>query len=99
MNRVISVWESENIIHQHAVAACVNISCRTYKNDGCIAYDVAEDLFDPGLICFSELWPDRESLTRHLNAPYIEPWRSIAKKYGLMERKFISYDIVSSKVV
>jgi quinol monooxygenase YgiN len=48
----------------------------TYQNDGCIAYDVAEDPFDPGLIRFSELWPDDESLTRHLQAPHIEPWRA-----------------------
>ena len=27
----------------------------TYKNDGCIAYDVGEDPFSPGLIRFSEL--------------------------------------------
>ena len=38
----------------------------TYENDGCIAYDVAEDPFDPGLIRFSELWPDQQSLDRHL---------------------------------
>jgi hypothetical protein len=44
----------------------------TYQNDGCIAYGVAEDPFDPGLIRFSELWPDDESLTRHLQAPHIE---------------------------
>ena len=38
----------------------------TRKFDNCIAYDVAEDPFDPGLIRFSELWPDRETLDRHL---------------------------------
>ena len=36
----------------------------TYRTDGFIAYDVAEDPFDPGLIRFSELWPDHESLAR-----------------------------------
>jgi quinol monooxygenase YgiN len=30
----------------------------TRKSDGCIAYDVAVDPFDPGLIRFSELWPN-----------------------------------------
>jgi quinol monooxygenase YgiN len=65
----------------------------TYQNDGCIAYDVAEDPFDPGLIRFSELWPDRESLNRHLHAPHIEPWRAAARSCGLMERVFHSYDI------
>ena len=70
----------------------------TYKNDGCIAYDVAEDPFDPGLFRFSELWPDRESLNRHLVAPHIEPWRAAARACGLLERRFDSYDIQSEPV-
>jgi len=70
----------------------------TNRNDGCIAYDVAEDPFDPGLIRFSELWPDRESLNKHLQAPHIEPWRAAARSCGLIERVFNSYDINSSPV-
>ncbi len=70
----------------------------TYKSDGCIAYDVAQDPFDKGLIRFSELWPDRESLQGHLKAPHIKPWREQAKMYGLLERKFRSYDILSNAV-
>ena len=64
-----------------------------------IAYDVAEDPFDPGLIRFSELWPDRDSLARHLKAPHIEPWRVIARKYGLMERSFMAHEITDSWAV
>ncbi|MCP5448248.1 MAG: antibiotic biosynthesis monooxygenase [Chromatiaceae bacterium] len=68
----------------------------TCRNDGCIAYDIAEDPFDPGLIRFSELWPDRASLDRHLQAPHIQPWRTSALECGLLERKFIAYDIRDS---
>ena len=71
----------------------------TYSNDNCIAYDVGEDPYDPGLIRFSELWPDRENLNNHLAAPHIKPWRAIARECGLMERKFISYDIGNSTPV
>lgn len=71
----------------------------TYQNDDCISYDVAEDPFDPGLIRFSELWPNQESLIKHLSAPHIEPWRTIAKQCGLVERKFTAYDIANSKEV
>ena len=71
----------------------------TYRNDGCIAYDVAEDPFDPGLIRFSELWPDHESLARHLEAPHIEPWRSAARACGLLDRKFTAFDITGSHPV
>lgn len=67
----------------------------TYENDGCIAYDVGFDPFDPGLIRFSELWPDRQSLDDHLNSPHVETWRTAARECGLMERKFDSYDLAS----
>ena len=70
----------------------------TRANDGCITYDVAEDLFEPGVIRFSELWPDRKNLNQHLIAPHIEPWRKVAKDLGLMERKFYSFDIHSDSI-
>jgi quinol monooxygenase YgiN len=76
--------------------ALVDATCRT---DGCIAYDVAEDPFDLGLIRFSELWPDHESLAKHLQAPHIEPWRTAARSCGLLERKFTAYDISGSRAV
>ena len=68
----------------------------TYAHDDCIAYDVAEDPFDRGLIRFSELWPDRESLERHLKADHIEPWRTAVKALGLMARNFRAYQIDES---
>ncbi len=71
----------------------------TYRNDGCIAYDVAEDPFDRGLIRFSELWPDHDSLRRHLAAPHIEPWRAAARACGLLERRFTAYDISGTRPV
>jgi quinol monooxygenase YgiN len=69
----------------------------TIRLDGCIAYDVAVDPFDPGLIRMSELWPDHESLERHLQAPHIEPWRKAVVECGLMERKFTVYDVGNSR--
>jgi len=71
----------------------------TYKNDGCIAYDVAHDPFDLGFIRFVELWPSQESLDHHLQAPYIEPWRVAARRCGLLERNFTAYEVVESRKV
>jgi quinol monooxygenase YgiN len=71
----------------------------TRKLDGCLAYDVALDPFDAGLIRFSELWPDSESLGRHLQAPHIEPWRVAARSCGLLERSFTAYDIDGARPV
>jgi quinol monooxygenase YgiN len=71
----------------------------TRRDDGCIAYDVALDPFDPGLIRFSELWPDHDTLAKHLKAPHIEPWRVVARRSGLIDRQFVAYDISGSKTV
>lgn len=64
----------------------------TLRHDGAIAYDVAEDIFDPGLIRFSERWPDSASLARHLQASHIEPWRVVCRSLGLMAREFTAYE-------
>ena len=71
----------------------------TYQNDGCIAYDVAEDLFDLGLIRFSELWPSAAALSNHLTAAHIEPWRVAARAAGLLDRKFTAYSLAESWAV
>ncbi len=64
----------------------------TNKNDGCDLYEVAEDLFDPGLLRFSEIWPDQASFSRHISAPHIVPWREAGAKFGLIERSFKLFD-------
>ncbi len=71
----------------------------TRRNDGCIAYDAAEDVFDPGLIRFSEMWPDQASLDRHLQAPHIAPWWAICRQHGLVERKFEAFDTANPRPV
>ena len=71
----------------------------TNRLDGCIAYDVGVDPFDPGLVRFSELWPDHATLQRHLAAPHIIPWRAAAQSCGLVERQFATYDIAGTASV
>lgn len=71
----------------------------TRAKDGCLAYDVAEDPFDKGLIRFSELWPDESSLDAHLKAPHIAPWRLVCREHGLIERAFTAYDASGARAV
>ena len=72
---------------------------QTYLHDGCLAYDVGEDVRDPGLMRFSELWPDDFHLQAHLKAPHIAPWRDVCRDYGLLERHFIAYDAQGARPV
>lgn len=71
----------------------------TMRLDGAIAYDVAEDLFDAGLIRFSEAWPDDATLQAHLRAPHIGPWRTACREFGLMARAFTAYDGTAARPV
>ncbi len=69
----------------------------TNAHDGCLAYDVGQDPFDPGLFRFSELWPDQASLTAHLTAPHIQPWREVGQKYGVSDRRFQVFDVTNAR--
>ena len=90
-------FPAENI---HAVLPHLQKLVETTRSiDGCVAYDVAEDPFDPGLIRFSELWPNRESLLNHLATDHVKQWRAMAKNNGLMDRQFASYDIIGFQPV
>ena len=71
----------------------------TRLHDGCIAYDIAIDPFDPGLIRMSELWPDHASLEKHLQAPHIEPWRKAVVEYGMIEREFMVYEVTNGRAL
>ncbi len=71
----------------------------TRQNDGCITYDVAEDLFDPGLIRFSELWPDQETFARHMTAPHVAPWRAASTACGLLDKKYYLFDITGGRML
>lgn len=64
----------------------------THKHDGCIQYAASEDVSVPGTVRFSELWPDAETLRRHLNAPHLEPWRKLSVELGIFDRNAKLYD-------
>lgn len=71
----------------------------TRAHDGCITYDAAFDPYDPGLVRFSELWPDMVTLQAHLVAPHIAPWREIAGKYGVHDRSFTAWEGINPQAV
>lgn len=60
--------------------------------DGCIGYDAAFDPFDPGLVRFSEVWPDMATLRTHFVAPHIAPWRKTASQFGVHDRSFTAWE-------
>ncbi|MBL8773551.1 MAG: antibiotic biosynthesis monooxygenase [Phenylobacterium sp.] len=71
----------------------------TRTHDGCVEYNAAEDIGDPGLVRFSEIWPSHDLLTAHLQAPHIAPWRAVAARYGVSDRTFTAFDASNPREV
>lgn len=71
----------------------------TRTHDGCIQYNAGEDVNDPGLVRFSEIWPNDELLQAHLKAPHIAPWREVAGRYGVAERTFTAFNATDPRPV
>lgn len=58
----------------------------TRAEDGCIEYNYAEDVLDPGLIRVSEVWASREQLATHFKAPHMAVWAEERAALGLTGR-------------
>lgn len=69
----------------------------TRAEEGCIQYNFAECVIDPGLIRVSELWETREQLAAHLKTPHMAVWAEERAGLGLTGRDISVHDISSSE--
>lgn len=59
---------------------------------GCIQFDYAENLFDPGLIHVIERWRNREAMAGHFSSPHLLEWRSSYGRLGIHDCDLTLYD-------
>ena len=64
----------------------------TRAEAGCVQYDYAEDVLDPGLIRVSELWDSRAELMAHMATPHMALWVQERVGLGLTERSITVYE-------
>lgn len=62
------------------------VMAATRAEDGCIEYNYAEDLDDPGLIRVSEVWETRQQLAAHLKTAHMARWAEERASLGLSGR-------------
>lgn len=67
------------------------------REDGCIEYSYADDLFDPGLVHVKELWTDQAALDRHFASIHLAEWRAAWVDLGIGERDLRVYDVGKSR--
>ena len=64
----------------------------TRAEDGCIEYNYAEDVLDPGLIRVSELWASRAQLDAHMRTPHMAVWQQERNALGLSGRSISVFE-------
>lgn len=63
------------------------------REDGCLEYSYAEDLFEPGLIHVKELWSDQAALDLHFASEHIAAWRATWPELGIGSRRLHLYEV------
>lgn len=71
----------------------------TRAEDGCIEYNYAEDVLDPGLIRVSEVWDSYEQLMAHMATPHMTAWSQKRIALGLSGRSVTAYTVSEARQV
>lgn len=71
----------------------------TRNEDGCIEYNYAEDVLDPGLIRVSEVWHSRAQLDAHMATDHMRVWGEERAALGLSGRAITVYVVSGSAVL
>lgn len=64
----------------------------TRAEQGCIEYNYAEDVLDPGLIRVSEVWESRAQLAAHMQTAHMASWQKERAELGLTGRAITVYE-------
>jgi quinol monooxygenase YgiN len=83
--------ERVNELRPHAQA----MMAASQAEDGCLVYAHAEDMAEPGLMRFFEIWRDHPALAAHGAAAHMKAWRAAGDACGVHDRKITVYDIAS----
>jgi quinol monooxygenase YgiN len=65
--------------------------------DGCGAYDYAEDVGEPGLMHVFEVWRDQAALEAHFRSPHMAEWRAAWPSFGVSDRRLMAYEVASQR--
>ena len=79
----------ENLDAARPLMIAVMEASRT--EDGCIEYNYAEDLAEPGLIRVSEVWESREHLAAHFKSAHMQRWITERTGLGLSGRQVTGF--------
>lgn len=81
---------AENLASARPLMVAVMQASRA--EDGCIEYNYAEDLAEPGLIRVSEVWESRQHLAAHFKSAHMQRWIEERAGLGLSGRQVTGFE-------
>ncbi|HEY1448305.1 MAG TPA: putative quinol monooxygenase [Caulobacteraceae bacterium] len=66
---------------------------------GCIEYNYAIDVQDPGLVRVFEVWSDHADLEAHFKSDHMARWREAWPRFGVSDRRLTAYEIADSRPI
>ena len=67
--------------------------------DGCLDYNYAEDVAEPGLIHVFERWRDQDALDAHFKTGHMTRWRAAWPSFGVSDRQLFAYEVASERAL
>jgi len=64
----------------------------TLKEEGCVTYNLCEDIHQAGVIRISEEWETNEHLDAHMETAHMKDWRAVLAEVGVLSRAVNVYD-------
>ena len=68
---VVAIVETSADKVEELKAVCLGLIEPTRKENGCISYDLYQDITNPGKFTFIEHWKSKEHLDVHLKTPHL----------------------------
>jgi quinol monooxygenase YgiN len=68
---VVAIIETSADKVEELKAVCLGLIGPTRKEEGCISYDLYQDITNPGKFTFLENWQSKEHLDVHLKTPHL----------------------------
>ena len=66
---------------------------------GCLDYNYAEDVAEPGLIHVFERWRSQAALEAHFQTPHMATWRAAWPSFGVSDRRLFAYEVASERAL
>jgi quinol monooxygenase YgiN len=85
--------ENLDAIRPHMVA----MMTASQAEDGCHAYNYADDVADSGLIHIFEIWRDQAALDAHFKSEHMARWRAAGADFAISDRRLFLYDVAGGR--